>query len=116
MGSVQDGVLDAALTASDLYYVLTAQNGETLRDTDYASLYSTSFQVWEKEIQKTAGAYQKKLEGLSGLPIVAYQRLAEGVRAVDFSNGRRIVVNQGDTPAVIGGVTVPAHDFVCLGG
>ena len=44
-----------------------------------------------------------------------HTKLAENVYKTVFENGVGVIVNYGETPAVIDGITVGASDFVKIG-
>jgi len=107
---IEDGALPV--------YELTWQPSTVLRYTHYNYLYSSQFSVWE---QQAVADYKQELQSgylaLAYVPIVSNETIAPGVTETDYQNGARVLVNFNSTPyASPYGVTVPAEDYVVIGG
>lgn len=83
---------------------------------EYRNLYATRY-ADQKQVVTEAYAYLKgALSDTYGQPIVGHTVLQEGVSKVDFANGKWLIVNYTDTAVTVGGVNVPAQDYVKGGG
>ncbi len=75
-------------------------------------IYSSSYEQWGEEIEQTYQWLNNLLGPVKGQPVVSRQVLEEGVVATTYANGKQIVVNYGDAPALIGEVVVNGRDAV----
>lgn len=95
-------------------YFLTHEPTARMLTTRSHWIYTSSYAQWGESVQQTYRRLNALLGPVRGWPIVARQRLAEGVFATTYANHRRIVVNYTDQPFSAAGVMVPAHDAVLL--
>lgn len=107
---IEDGALPV--------YELTWSPSTVLRYTNYNNLYSSQFSAWEK--QAVSDYTQEQQSGYGALAYVAMvsnETIAPGVTETDYANGARVLVNFTSQPyASSYGVTVPAENYVVVGG
>lgn len=99
------------------YFELTWEDTEDLMYTEYQSLFSAEFSAWKDTVQKAhetfcAGALAK----LSDRQMLSHETLPSGVARVTYEGGYTVYVNKTQTDAAADGVTVPARDYVVIGG
>lgn len=97
---------------------LTWQPSSALVNTSYAELYSSQFSQWE---QQAVADYKQELSSgyaaLAYVPIISNESIAPGVTETDYANGARVLVNfTTQAYASPYGVTVPAENYVVVGG
>jgi hypothetical protein len=95
-------------------FFLTHEPTATMINTPSFWIYSSSYAQWGEEIRRTYARMNGLLAPVRGQEIVARRRLAAGVFATTYANGRQVVVNYTDAPYVHNGTTIPAKDAALL--
>ncbi|MBM4427656.1 MAG: hypothetical protein FJ031_10500 [Chloroflexi bacterium] len=93
-------------------YFLTYEATAKMLNTPSSEIYTSSYAQWGKQIQQTYGWMNSLLAPVRGQEIIAREKLAEGVYATTYANGRQIVVNYTSRPFKRGALTVNAEDAV----
>lgn len=110
-----DGVRMAFLQAVEfgagLQYTLTWETTALLKDTEHSWVNRGRFADWEATIREQFARANEVLAPLAGVEMSAHERVAFNVYRTTYANGTSIVVNYGNEPVVVDGVTVPAKDF-----
>ncbi|MFN7036855.1 MAG: DUF5696 domain-containing protein, partial [Bellilinea sp.] len=75
-------------------------------------IYTSSYAQWGETVRQTYERMNARLGPVRGQPIVARQRLAEGVFATTYANGRQIVVNYTNRPFAHNGLVVPPREAI----
>jgi hypothetical protein len=91
-------------------YFLTHEATANMLNTPSAWIYTSSYAQWGEQIRQTYDWMNKLLSPVRGQEIVARQKLAEGVYATTYANGRQIIVNYTEHPFVRDGINVEAKD------
>jgi hypothetical protein len=95
-------------------YFLTHEPTTNMLNTRSSWIYTSSYDQWGAEIRDTYQWLNALLGPVRGQPIVAHERLAEGIFATTYANGQQIIVNYTDLPYVQGGISVNAKDAVLM--
>ncbi|MEF3302735.1 DUF5696 domain-containing protein [Paenibacillus sp. GYB003] len=101
---------------SALSFIFIAENAEDFKNADELHLYSPDYRGWETEALQQ---YQKMNEALGDVQnkfIVNHRTLAPEVKETTYSNGKRIIVNYGNTTYSSGGITVKPQDYLIVKG
>ncbi|MDW8269740.1 MAG: DUF5696 domain-containing protein, partial [Anaerolineae bacterium] len=91
-------------------YFLTHEVTARMLNTRSNWIYTSSYAQWGESVRQTYARMNALLGPVRGQPIVARQRLAEGVFATTYANGRQIVVNYTDRPFAHDGLVVPPRE------
>lgn len=94
---------------------VTARENLALTQTGYAFLYRTGYMGMRESTLEKLGAAATLYQGLFDQPITLHSRI-DGLAVTTYADGTRIVVNYGDEPAQLEGITIPARGFVRLPG
>ncbi|RKN84936.1 DUF5696 domain-containing protein [Paenibacillus ginsengarvi] len=97
-------------------FIFIADNAEDFKNADELHLYSPDYRGWETEAVQQ---YQKMNEALGDVQnqfIVNHRTLATDVKETTYANGKRIIVNYGNTTYSSGGVTVRPLDYQIVKG
>lgn len=97
-------------------FELTYEDSALLRDTVYAMLFSSQFDVWIDSIQEEFEAVNVGMGALQRLSITTHGQIAPEVFETGYEDGTRVIVNYNDYPYVDDSVTVPALDYLILEG
>ncbi len=94
------------------YFYLTYESAQKLRDTGYATLFSSTYEDWEHVVVDTYREFKENLDCVYGQQIVDHTILTDDLIRVKYANGVTVYVNYGDTEAAADNVKVPAKDYV----
>lgn len=111
-GDPQSLILDMAAVAADAYYVVSAQNSEEIRKSDYSFLYSSNFDYLKDDMSELLNQYSKDMKELSGKPITDYQKLAQNLYKTVFADGSTVTVNYDVDDIKLDGITYEAKSYV----
>ncbi|NLF63537.1 MAG: hypothetical protein GX579_02930 [Chloroflexi bacterium] len=95
-----------------LSYFLTQEPTANILGTRSEWIYTSSYAQWGDEIEQTYEWLNNLLAPVKGEPIVARERVARGVFATTYANGRQIVVNYNSSPYYSGDLAVEAQDAI----
>jgi hypothetical protein len=95
-------------------YFLTYEATANMLYTPSSWIYSSSYAQWGEQIRSTYGWMNTLLAPVRGQEIVAHEKLADGVFATTYANGRQIIVNYTDRPFMWNGVTIEAKNASLL--
>lgn len=95
-------------------YLLTAEPTANMLNTRSTWIYTSSIDQWGEQIKQSYAWMNALLSPVRGQQITARQKLAQGVYATTYANGKTILVNYTPRPFSRGGVTLAARDAVLL--
>lgn len=95
-------------------YFLTHEATAKMLNTRSYWIYTSSYAQWGEEVRETYRWLNALLAPVRGQEIVARQKLAEGVFATTYANGKQIVVNYTERPFRQGNLAVEAKDAVLV--
>lgn len=93
-------------------YFLSFDATAKILNTESNWIYSSSYDQWGDEVKTTYRWLNALLAPVKGQPIIARERLADGVVATTYANGQQIVVNYTAQPYQDGDLIVKARDAV----
>ncbi len=93
------------------YYVLTRERSERLAYTDYNHLFTSYFEDWIDVAAERYHEFNTEFGDFYYLDMVDHKRLSDDVVQVTFGDGSRIILNYGDEPIVVDGITVGGVDY-----
>ncbi|MCX7706557.1 MAG: DUF5696 domain-containing protein [Anaerolineae bacterium] len=91
-------------------YFLTHEVTAKMLNTRSNWIYTSSYAQWGQTIRETYAWMNGLLAPVRGQEIIARRKLAEGVVATTYANGKTIVVNYTDRPYAQGGMEVAARN------
>ncbi|MCD8007901.1 MAG: DUF5696 domain-containing protein [Clostridiales bacterium] len=86
-------VLQCAELGSSPKFILTWENVDVLKDTDFSYLYSTQFSIWEETIKEVYEECASIREQIGTSEITGHQVLDDGVYETTYANGVVVTVN-----------------------
>ncbi len=95
-------------------YFLTYEATAKILNTRSSWIYTSSYEQWGDQIRQAYRWLNALLAPVRGQAIVARQKLAEGVFATTYTNGKQIIVNYTERPFMHSGMTVRAKDAVLV--
>lgn len=91
-------------------YFLTYEATANMLNTRSSWIYTSSYAQWGDQVRQTYQWMNALLAPVRGQPIIARQKLAAGVFATTYANGRQIIVNYSAQPFTYGGRRIEARD------
>ena len=116
------GNLSNDLTATKLEWVeygylptfmLTYQNSDQLKDTEFNLLFSSEYTLWKDEITAIGREFSDKLSSLTDQVMVSHRK-ADGVATVKYEDGTTVIVNYNQTDVTVNGTVVKARDYAVI--
>lgn len=98
------------------YFYLTYESALNLRDTDYDTLFSSTYSDWEATVAETYNEFKQNLSGVYGQQMTDHRFLTDDLVRVTYANGTKVYVNYGKSEASAEGVKVPAKGYLVVGG
>lgn len=98
------------------YFYLTYESALNLRDTDYDTLFSSTFDDWEQTVVDTYAEFKENLGIVYGQQIIDHRIITDDLIRVEYANGVAVYINYGNAEASADGVSIPAKDYVVVGG
>lgn len=98
------------------YFYLTYESALNLRDTDYSTLFSSTYADWEDAVVETYLEFRENLSCIYGEQMVSHEYLTDDLVRVEYGNGVAVYVNYGGEEASVGGVKVPAKSYMAVEG
>lgn len=98
------------------YFYLTAESALKLRDTGRDLLFSSTFADWEPKVVSIWNEYQTRLSSVLGHRLTGHEVISADVRRITYDNGVSIYINYADAKAEADGISIPAKDYVVIGG
>lgn len=95
-------------------YFLTNEVTAKILETNSDWIYTSSYGQWGKAVQQTYQWMNALLGPVEGQEIIARQKLAEGISATTYANGKQVIVNYNDAPFVYNGVTIEGRNASIL--
>ncbi len=98
------------------YFYLTYESALNLRDTDYDTLFSSTYADWEQTVIDTYKEFADNLSCVYGEQMIDHKIITSDLRCVEYANGVVIYINYADADATVDGVAVPAKNYVVVKG
>lgn len=98
------------------YFYLTYESALNLRDTDYDTLFSSTFVDWEDTVVTTYNEFKERLSCVYGAQMIDHKNISGDLVRVEYDNGIAIYINYANSEASVDGIKVPAKDYVVVQG
>ncbi len=97
-------------------YIFTWEDATEMKYTGLNKYYATTFASWADEAVENYGYVNGALRHVSNAQMTEHDALTDTLKKVTYSNGVTIYVNYGAQDAQADGCTVPAKDYLVMGG
>ncbi|GAA3401043.1 DUF5696 domain-containing protein [Paenibacillus hodogayensis] len=97
-------------------FIFTYESAEEFKNADTLHLYSPDFRDWESQAVQEYQRMNQALGDVQDKFIVNHRTLASEVKETTYSNGKRIIVNYGNSAYTAGGITVKPLDYLIVKG
>lgn len=92
-------------------FLLTFDNSDKLKDTDFNLLFSSEYSVWKDEIVGIYKEMSETLSAVSSSAMISHEK-NNGVAKVGYENGKEVIVNYNNEPVTVDSVTVEAKSYI----
>lgn len=106
-----DIVLNLVEYGASPHFMFTYRNASDMKNTGLNRYYATTYENWKEDALTIYTDVNNALKHVNGAAIINHQVLEGGVKAVTYSNGVIIYINEGQADQTVGGVTVPARSY-----
>lgn len=106
-----DIVLNLVEFGAAPHFMFTYQNASDIKNTGLNRYYATSYSNWRDDAIAIYTEVNNALKYVSDAAIVNHEVLEGGVKAVTYSNGVVIYINEGTVDQTVNGTTVPARSY-----
>ena len=106
-----DIVLNLVEYGAAPHFMFTYQNASDIKNTGLNRYYATTYDNWKDDAIAIYTEVNNALKYVSGAAITDHQVLDNGVKAVTYSNGVVIYINESATDQTVDGITVPARNY-----
>lgn len=110
-GDMKNMLLNMAAVAADPYCIITVQNANEVRNSNYSFLYSTNYSYLKDEICQLLPQYIDDMNAVSGRQIIDYIELTQNVYKTVFEGGATVTVNYSSSDAEIDGKVYKAKSY-----
>lgn len=107
-------ILEWIETGSMPSYILTYEDTSKLLETNYDEVFSSEFKVWNKKISETYKKLNDDFADFTSEIISSHNKIANGVYAISYSNGKTVYVNYNETDFAVGQNTVNGKDYLII--
>lgn len=108
--------LKSAEYGAGLNFTFMAEDTRILQDTTHSGFYAAHYDAWGEDAIALITRYQSDMSGLNRLKIVDHEQYNEDIAITTYEDGTKVYVNYGEKSVMVGGVFVPARNYVVKGG
>ena len=106
-----DIVLNLVENGASPHFMFSWNNSSEIKYTGLNRFYSTTYSNWKEDAVAIYNEVNNALKYVNGAAMINHEILDNGVKAVTYSNGVVIYINEGTTDQMADGVTVPARSY-----
>lgn len=106
-----DIVLNLVEYGAAPHFMFTYQNASDIKNTGLNRYYATTYNNWKDDAIAIYTEVNNALKYVNGAAITDHRVLDNGVKAVTYSNGVVIYINESTTDQTVDGITVPARNY-----
>ncbi|MCR5311243.1 MAG: hypothetical protein K6E32_07520 [Lachnospiraceae bacterium] len=98
------------------YFMLTYRSALNLRESNYADLFSSTYEDWRDDVIDTFNELKDSVGFLYGKRLMSHEVLSEDTVKITYEDGTKIYINYDRKSAVCEGITVPAESYAVVKG
>ena len=111
-GDYQGALLECAEYGAGLNFTFMQTDTLVLQDSNFSCYASAGYGPWKDQAFGMITRYQREMAGLNKLEMTNHEKLADGVSLTEYADGTKVYVNYNDSDCKVGGVKVPARDYL----
>lgn len=94
-------------------FLLTCENSDLLKDTEFNVLFSSEYEIWRDELISMSSELGSALSEVCDSVMVRHHK-ENSVAVTEYENGKKVIVNYNGTAVTVDGVTVPAMSYTVV--
>lgn len=94
-------------------FMLTYQNSDQLKDTEFNLLFSSEYVLWKDEITAIGKEFTENLSAVYDRAMVSHTK-QNGVATVVYEGGTTVIINYNETDVTVNGTVVKAMDYAVI--
>ncbi len=98
------------------YFQLTQESALNFRESDYDSIFSSTYDEWEERVVNVYDDMVQNLQDVYGHQMVGHDVLGKNLVRVEYDNGTVIYINYNSSERTAEGHTVDANSYVVVRG
>lgn len=98
------------------HYIFTWEDATEMKYTGLNKFYATTFTAWADEAVASYQYVNGALSPVRNAQMVEHASITDTLKRATYSNGVTIYINYGSADAQADGLTVPAMDYIAVGG
>lgn len=106
-----DIVLNLVEYGAAPHFMFTYRNASDIKNTGLNRYYATTYSNWKDDAIAIYTEVNNALKYVSDAAMVNHEVLGNGVKAVSYSNGVVIYINESTADQTVDGITVPARSY-----
>ncbi|MCR4621607.1 MAG: hypothetical protein K5663_05935 [Clostridiales bacterium] len=101
---------------ASVHYTFTWKDAAEMKYTGLNENFATTFSSWKDAAAEDYAYVNGALKHVRGAQMSSFERLSDTLSRTCYSNGTEIYINYADEPAQAGTYSVPARDYLVVGG
>lgn len=97
------------------YFQLTYEDSILLKETEYNSLFTSTYDKWEDRVVGVYNEFKDNLGDLYGQQMISHDFTEDNISKVGYEDGTVIYLNYNNEDVEFEGITIPAKDYVVIG-
>lgn len=93
------------------FFNLTYEDAVLLKETDYNSLFSSTFDKWEDRVVSVYNEFKENFSSIYGKQMTLHESLSNGIVRVGYEDGTLIYINYNNEDVNVDGLSIPAKDY-----
>lgn len=106
-----DIVLSLIENGASPHFIFSFENANEIKNTGLNRFYATTYSNWKDDAVSIYTEVNNALKYVNGAAIINHEILNDGIRAVTYSNGVTIYINETNADQIIDGTNVPARSY-----
>lgn len=106
-----DIVLNLVENGASPHFIFSWENANEIKNTGLNRFYATTYSNWKDDAVSIYTEVNNALKYVNGAAIINHEILNDGIRAVTYSNGVIIYINETNADQTVDGISVPARSY-----
>lgn len=106
-----DIVLNLVENGASPHFIFSFESANEIKKTGLNRFYATTYANWKDDAVSIYTEVNNALKYVNGAAMINHEILNDGVRAVTYSNGVTIYINETNADQTVDGISVPARSY-----
>jgi hypothetical protein len=101
-------------SGAGLYFSFMKEETAVLQETKFRQFYANEYDKWAADANALYQKFSADFAGLYDQAITGHAILSAGLTMTEYEDGRRVIVNSGDSAALYDGVVINSRSYAVL--